>query len=64
MCSVRRNTVSQMSDAGPGPRHAKAWFAAQGGDVVGYEPEAFAAVVRADHPRSGKVIREAVIAAE
>jgi tripartite-type tricarboxylate transporter receptor subunit TctC len=43
---------------------AKAWFAAQGGDVVGDEPEAFAAVVRADHARWGKVIREAGIAAE
>jgi tripartite-type tricarboxylate transporter receptor subunit TctC len=43
---------------------AKAWFAAQGGDVVGDEPEAFAAVVRADHARWGKVIRDAGIAAE
>jgi tripartite-type tricarboxylate transporter receptor subunit TctC len=43
---------------------AKAWFAAQGADIVGDEPEAFAAVVRADHARWGKVIREAGLAAE
>jgi tripartite-type tricarboxylate transporter receptor subunit TctC len=43
---------------------AQAWFAAQGADVVGDEPETFAAVVRADHARWGKVIREAGIAAE
>lgn len=43
---------------------AKAWFAAQGGDVVGDDPETFAAIVRADHARWGKVIREAGIAAE
>ena len=43
---------------------AKAWFATQGGDVVGDDPEAFAAIVRADHARWGKVIREAGIAAE
>jgi tripartite-type tricarboxylate transporter receptor subunit TctC len=43
---------------------AKAWFAAQGADVVGDEPEAFAAVVRADHAHWGKVIREAGITAE
>jgi tripartite-type tricarboxylate transporter receptor subunit TctC len=39
-------------------------FAAQGGDVVGDDPEAFAAVVRADHARWGKLIREAGIVAE
>jgi tripartite-type tricarboxylate transporter receptor subunit TctC len=43
---------------------AQAWFAAQGADVVGDEPETFAAVVRADHARWGQVIREAGIAAE
>jgi tripartite-type tricarboxylate transporter receptor subunit TctC len=43
---------------------AKAWFAAQGADVVADEPEAFAAVVRSDSARWGKVIREAGIAAE
>jgi tripartite-type tricarboxylate transporter receptor subunit TctC len=43
---------------------AKAWFGAQGGDVVGDDPETFAAIVRADHARWGKVIREAGIAAE
>ena len=43
---------------------AQAWFAAQGADIVGDEPEAFAAVVRADHARWGKVIRDAGIVAE
>jgi tripartite-type tricarboxylate transporter receptor subunit TctC len=43
---------------------AKAWFAAQGSDVVGDTPQAFAAAVREDHARWGKVIREAGIAAE
>jgi tripartite-type tricarboxylate transporter receptor subunit TctC len=43
---------------------ARAWFAAQGGDVVGDDPEAFAAVVRADHARWGKLIRDAGIVAE
>ncbi len=43
---------------------AKAWFGAQGGDVVGDDPETFAAVVRADQVRWSKVIREAGIAAE
>lgn len=43
---------------------AKAWFAAQGGDVVGDTPDAFAAVVRADHARWGQIIREAGIVAE
>ena len=43
---------------------AEAWFATQGADVVGDDPETFAAVVRADHARWGQVIREAGIAAE
>lgn len=43
---------------------AQAWFATQGGDIVGDDPETFAAVVRADHARWGKVIRDAGIAAE
>jgi tripartite-type tricarboxylate transporter receptor subunit TctC len=43
---------------------AKAWFASQGADVVADTPEAFAAAVREDHARWGKVIREAGIAAE
>lgn len=43
---------------------AKAWFAAQGSDVVGDDPETFAAVVRADHARWGKVIREAGLVAQ
>jgi len=47
-----------------GQPDAKAWFGAQGGDVVGDDPETFAAVVRADQARWSKVIREAGIAAE
>jgi tripartite-type tricarboxylate transporter receptor subunit TctC len=43
---------------------AQAWFAAQGGDIVGDEPEVFASVVRADHARWGTVIREAGITAD
>ena len=43
---------------------AKVWFAAQGGDVVFDEPEAFAAIVRTDHARWGKLIREAGLTAE
>jgi tripartite-type tricarboxylate transporter receptor subunit TctC len=46
------------------PPEAQAWFTAQGGDAVGDDPEAFAAVVRADHARWGKLIREAGIVAE
>jgi tripartite-type tricarboxylate transporter receptor subunit TctC len=43
---------------------AQAWFASQGGDIVADTPETFAAIVRADHDRWGKVIRDAGIAAE
>ncbi|WP_296341287.1 hypothetical protein [Reyranella sp.] len=42
--------------ASPG---AKAEFAAQGVDVLGDTPDEFAVVVRADHARCEKVIREA-----
>jgi tripartite-type tricarboxylate transporter receptor subunit TctC len=37
---------------------------AQGADVVGNSPEAFAQFIRAEHARWGKVVREAGIRAE
>jgi tripartite-type tricarboxylate transporter receptor subunit TctC len=40
------------------------WFAAQGGVAVGDSPEAFAAYIRAEHEKWGKLIREAGIKAE
>jgi len=46
------------SDAG------REWFAAQGGVAVGDAPEAFAAYIRAEHAKWGRIIREAGIKAE
>jgi tripartite-type tricarboxylate transporter receptor subunit TctC len=43
---------------------AKVWFAAQGGDVIGDDPDEFAAIVRADYARWSRIIREASISAE
>ncbi|MGE5641001.1 MAG: Bug family tripartite tricarboxylate transporter substrate binding protein [Clostridia bacterium] len=43
---------------------ARAWFAAQGGMVVGDTPEHFAAFIRAEYAKWGEVIREAGIHAE
>ena len=43
---------------------AKAWFAIQGGDAVGDDPDEFAALVRAEFVRWGQIIREAGISAE
>jgi tripartite-type tricarboxylate transporter receptor subunit TctC len=40
------------------------WFAAQGGVAVGDSPEEFAAYIRADYERWGKLIRETGIKAE
>jgi tripartite-type tricarboxylate transporter receptor subunit TctC len=42
----------------------RGWFAAQGGVAVGDSPEEFAAYIRADHARWGKLIQEAGIKAE
>ena len=44
--------------------HARDWFAAQGGEPMPDTPEQFAAFIRAEHGRLGKVIREAGIKAE
>lgn len=43
---------------------ARAWFHAQGAEVVADTPEEFAAVIRAEHARWGAIIREAGIRAE
>jgi tripartite-type tricarboxylate transporter receptor subunit TctC len=43
---------------------ARDWFAQQGAEIVGDTPEEFAAFVRTDHARWGKIIREAGIKAE
>jgi tripartite-type tricarboxylate transporter receptor subunit TctC len=40
------------------------WFAAQGGVAVGDSPEEFAAFIRAEHEKWGRLIREAGIKAE
>jgi len=45
-------------------REARDWFAAQGGAVIGDTVEEFTEVVRADHARWGRIIREAGIRAE
>ncbi len=42
----------------------RAWFAAQGGVALGDTPEEFAAYIRAEYERWGKLIREAGIRAE
>ena len=42
----------------------KAWFEAQGGEVVADSPEAFAKAVRSEHARWREVIQEARIKAE
>lgn len=42
----------------------RAWFAAQGGVAVGDSPEEFAAFIRAENERWGKLIRESGIRAE
>ena len=42
----------------------RSWFAAQGGVAVGDSPEEFAAYIRAEYERWGKLIREAGIRAE
>jgi tripartite-type tricarboxylate transporter receptor subunit TctC len=42
----------------------KAWFEAQGGEVVADSPDAFAQVVRAEHASWRQVIQEARIKAE
>jgi tripartite-type tricarboxylate transporter receptor subunit TctC len=42
----------------------KAWFEAQGGEVVADSPEAFAQAVRSEHARWRQVIQEARIKAE
>src|SRR5262249_53450200 len=47
-----------------GTQHAKDWFAAEGGEPKGETPEEFAAFIRAEHARWGKIIREAGIRAE
>jgi len=41
-----------------------AWYAAQGGEVVGDQPEEFAAFIRAEHAKWGAIIREAGIRAD
>jgi tripartite-type tricarboxylate transporter receptor subunit TctC len=43
---------------------AKEWFAAQGGEPMGETPQQFAAFIRVEHERWGKVIREAGIKAD
>jgi tripartite-type tricarboxylate transporter receptor subunit TctC len=43
---------------------AREWFAGQGAEVVGDTPEEFAALIRAEHARWGRIIREAGIKAE
>jgi len=43
---------------------ARAWFQAQGAEVVADTPEEFAAVIRAEHARWGAIIREAGIRVE
>jgi tripartite-type tricarboxylate transporter receptor subunit TctC len=43
---------------------AKAWFLEQGSEVIGDDPESFAAVVGADFGRWSRIIHEAGIAAE
>jgi tripartite-type tricarboxylate transporter receptor subunit TctC len=43
---------------------AKEWFAAQGGVAVGDSPAEFAAYIRAEYEKWGKVVREAGIKAE
>ena len=40
------------------------WFAAQGGVAIGDSPEEFAAFIRAEHEKWGKLIRDAGIKAE
>ncbi|HJY77761.1 MAG TPA: tripartite tricarboxylate transporter substrate binding protein [Burkholderiales bacterium] len=47
-----------------GTQQAKDWFAAEGGEPKGETPEEFAAFIRAEHARWGKIIREAGIRAE
>ena len=42
----------------------KAWFEAQGGEVVADSPEAFAQAVRSEHARWRQVIQDARIKAE
>jgi tripartite-type tricarboxylate transporter receptor subunit TctC len=43
---------------------AREWLGAQGGVAVGDSPEAFAAYIRADHQKWGRLIRETGIKAE
>jgi tripartite-type tricarboxylate transporter receptor subunit TctC len=43
---------------------AREWFAGQGAVVVGDTPEEFAALIRAEHERWGRIIREAGIKAD
>jgi tripartite-type tricarboxylate transporter receptor subunit TctC len=43
---------------------AREWLGAQGGVAVGDSPEAFAAYIRADHKKWGRLIRETGIKAE
>jgi tripartite-type tricarboxylate transporter receptor subunit TctC len=47
-----------------GTPQAKEWFAAQGGEPMGETSQQFAAFIRAEHARLGKVIREAGIKAD
>ena len=51
-------------DAATALRAASERFAAQGDEAVGSTPEQFAAFVRAEHAKWGKVIREAGIKIE
>jgi tripartite-type tricarboxylate transporter receptor subunit TctC len=47
-----------------GSKEAHDWFAEQGGEPVAETPEEFAAYIKAEHSRWGKLIREAGIKAE
>ena len=43
---------------------AQEWFAAQGGDIVADSPAEFAAVIRSDYTRWGKIVRDLGIKAD
>jgi tripartite-type tricarboxylate transporter receptor subunit TctC len=45
-------------------QHARDWFAEQGGEPMGETPQEFAAFIKAEHAKWGKIVREAGIVAQ